>query len=308
MKVLFYGAGVIGSLYAAKIAKCKYDVTVLARGNRLSELKSQGLVIQDVKKNKCESVDIRTIESLESNDIYDYIFITMRNDQVNEILPILKMNKSPNIVFMVNNPLGPEQWINELGKERILLAFPGAGGKRENGVIYYHIISQLIQPTTVGEMDGSHSDRLNKVVNIFKSAGFPVKVSSNMDCWQKSHIAMISPMSNAIYYTQGDNYSVSKNKDAIRIMNLSIKEGLTFLKLAGYKITPSRMNLFLISPLWILNIIMKTTFNTKWAETVISNHSLIARAEMKVVAKEFINLAKEAGYEMKNYSKLASYI
>lgn len=35
MKLLIYGAGVIGSLYAALFGEAGYDVTVYARGKRL---------------------------------------------------------------------------------------------------------------------------------------------------------------------------------------------------------------------------------------------------------------------------------
>ncbi|WP_241080673.1 ketopantoate reductase family protein [Natranaerofaba carboxydovora] len=34
MKVLFFGAGVLGSLYAAKMKEAGLDVTIVARGNR----------------------------------------------------------------------------------------------------------------------------------------------------------------------------------------------------------------------------------------------------------------------------------
>lgn len=115
---------------------------------------------------------------------------------------------------------------------------------------------------------------------------------------------MISPVANAIYYSGGDNYSVSENRAAVELMSLSIKEGFAFLKSAGHKITPWKMNIFLICPLWILNLIMKITFNTRWTETVISNHSLTVRDEMKAVAEGFINLAKKAGIAMENYNKL----
>jgi ketopantoate reductase len=34
MKILIYGAGVIGSIFAWKLTKNGYDITVLARGDR----------------------------------------------------------------------------------------------------------------------------------------------------------------------------------------------------------------------------------------------------------------------------------
>ena len=37
MRILIYGAGVIGSFYASRFAKAGLDVTILARGQRLKE-------------------------------------------------------------------------------------------------------------------------------------------------------------------------------------------------------------------------------------------------------------------------------
>ena len=43
MRILIYGAGVIGSFYASRFAKAGLDVTILARGQRLKELQGHGL-------------------------------------------------------------------------------------------------------------------------------------------------------------------------------------------------------------------------------------------------------------------------
>lgn len=55
MRILIYGAGVIGSLYAALLAKAGYDTSIYARGKRLEILKNNGLLYkkdQDLIKAK----------------------------------------------------------------------------------------------------------------------------------------------------------------------------------------------------------------------------------------------------------------
>ena len=44
MRILIYGAGVIGSLYAALLADVGYDTSIYARGKRLEILKNNGLL------------------------------------------------------------------------------------------------------------------------------------------------------------------------------------------------------------------------------------------------------------------------
>ena len=44
MRILIYGAGVIGSLYATLFAEAGYDTSIYARGKRLEFLKKNGLL------------------------------------------------------------------------------------------------------------------------------------------------------------------------------------------------------------------------------------------------------------------------
>ena len=48
MRVLVYGAGVIGTLYAARLQESGQLVTVLARGRRLADIRTHGLALEDV--------------------------------------------------------------------------------------------------------------------------------------------------------------------------------------------------------------------------------------------------------------------
>jgi 2-dehydropantoate 2-reductase len=47
MKILVYGAGVLGSLYGARLKQSGQDVTILARGQRLAEIRTHGIVLEN---------------------------------------------------------------------------------------------------------------------------------------------------------------------------------------------------------------------------------------------------------------------
>ena len=91
MRILIYGAGVIGSFYASRFAKAGLDVTVLARGQRLKELQGHGLWYRG--KTRTHKVEVKTISELKPNDRYQFIFLTVRENQVEEALEDLKNGK-----------------------------------------------------------------------------------------------------------------------------------------------------------------------------------------------------------------------
>jgi len=207
-RILIFGAGVIGSTFGGVIAASGQEVTLL-----------------------------------KEDDIYDFVFVTLRKEQVRDSLPLLQKNKSNNFVFMVNNPLGYDEWVNALGQERVIPAFPGSGGKIENGIVFYEIVSRIIQPTTLGELKGNKSAQIKQLKTILKNAGFKVSISKNMDSWQKTHVAMVGPLGDVIYFDGGNNYSVAKNDLAIRQINLALKENFNFLSSAGIGIVPFKLNI-----------------------------------------------------------------
>ena len=77
-----------------------------------------------------------------------------------------------------------------------------------------------------------------------------------------------------------------------------------FLKNSEIGITPAKFNMFRLIPISILNLIIPLIFNTKWAETVISNHALSGRDEMEMLTQEFIKLAESKGYDLVELKKL----
>ena len=161
-KILIYGAGAIGSIFAGKLAKYGNDVTVLARGDRFQEIKSKGIILCNALTNKEETISVKCIDELLVEDIYEYVIVVVQNHQIDQILPILSRNKSKNIVFVVNNPLGYSKYISAVGKERDAW-FSSAGGERKEGVVSYFIgtgIAKVMQTTTFAEADGSITVRL----------------------------------------------------------------------------------------------------------------------------------------------------
>ncbi len=67
MRVLIYGTGVIGSLYAVLLAEAGINVTVYARGKRLQSLLLKGLLYR--KKDKILTADVQFYSYIKNRDV-----------------------------------------------------------------------------------------------------------------------------------------------------------------------------------------------------------------------------------------------
>jgi 2-dehydropantoate 2-reductase len=145
-RTLILGAGVNGSATAAGLHDAGFDVTVLARGTRYRELTAQGIIIENPFNNRRTVTKVPVIDYLGPNDIYDYILVVVRKNQVAGALPVLAQNRSPTIVFMGNNLSGPEEFIRSLGKDRVMMGAVYATGKRDGSVIRAIVSRSIAAP------------------------------------------------------------------------------------------------------------------------------------------------------------------
>jgi len=295
MKILVYGAGVLGSLYAARLKESGHDVTVLARGKRFDEIEAQGIVLEHALKGTRSVTPVEVTRDLKPDDCYDLVLVVMRRNQVADVLPALAASrKTALVVFMVNNPLGYGEWLKAVGRDRLLVGFAGAGGTRVEGVVYYHVVSPLLQPTTFGEPEGAVTERVKALAGVFKRAGFPTAVCSDMDAWQKTHVAWVSAMANGLYMAGGSGEAMASRPDVVRLTVLAIREGFAVLRALGIPVTPGKLRAFERIPLPILVAFLRAWARTKHFDTIATRHTLAAFDEMEMVSTDFQSLARSA--------------
>jgi len=287
MRILIYGAGNIGCLYAAKLAQSGQDVEILARGDRYAALRDRGITLQHGVSGERTTTSVAVIDCLNPGDRYDLMLVVLPKPALAEVLPILAANEhAPSVMFIGNNASGPESMISALGRERVLLGFPGAAAIPHEGTIRYVITSRGEQPTTIGELDGSRSERIEAIANALERAGFPASICANMDAWLKTHVAKILPTGGALFYAGGHAAQLATNHEAIRLMVRAIREGFEILHANDIPITPSNHRVLQWLPEWLIVIIMKRMFSTETMAIKVG-HAEHAQREFQQLAQEF---------------------
>lgn len=292
MRILIYGAGVIGCLYATLFSKAGFDTTIYARGRRLESFKQNGLLY--FKNKKIKKAKVNTIDKVDANDIYDFIFLTVKSNQVHTALEELKNNNSPNIVTMLNTLEKYNTWEEICGKGRIIPAFPGAGGSFEGNILNAKLTLSIIQATTFGEINGSKSKRLLQLASIFKRSYIPYKIEKDMHAWQLCHLAMIVPIADA-YYEASVPEKAGEDKELMEKTAISIKKNLDSLCKLGVTLTPKKMKVLHRLPAQILSIGLRFTFQSEFGNTFMYQHSMKALDEMRELNNQFYSYIGSGG-------------
>ncbi len=177
-----------------------------------------------------------------------------------------------------------------------MLGFPSAGGERADGKVVYFVgkgIVRAFQTTTFGAYGGRKTERVRWLINAFRRAGIPSVFCSDMDAWQKTHVAMVTSIGNALYQFDCDNYRLARSYDSVKLMVHGIKEGFAVLKKLGIKTKPAKL-WYMKLPAWMTAGVFKMVMGTKLAETALAKHCVVAKPEMLCLQTEFDSLIEQS--------------
>jgi 2-dehydropantoate 2-reductase len=239
MRILIYGAGVLGSYLSHALVRGGNDVTVLARGKRFDELKKDGIVIRHYFQLKTTVDKVNVISTLLPEDTYDLIFVVMQYQQSQEVLPIISDNMSKYIVFVGNNPNSHsfQDFLNRnsVDEKQVAFGFQASGGRRENGRI---ITVRAGGSMNIGVLDGEFAWR-SLIENAFKNAKYKLNFNDNIDAWLKSHMIFVLVLA---YVTNACNGNFRKvDRKLANQMVKGLDEGYGVLETLGYTITPANV-------------------------------------------------------------------
>ena len=123
--------------------------------------------------------------------------------------------------------------------ERALFGFPAAGGVRDGPVVRYVLIRQ--QKTMLGEANGTTTSRLRQLQEVFSDAGFPTRISANIDGWMLGHTAFVVPIGFALYRVGTDAARLAADPRTVRLMVRATREAFRALGASGNAEIPTNL-------------------------------------------------------------------
>ena len=206
MKICIVGAGAIGGYLGAKLSKAGEEVTFIARNQNLAAIQTKGfrLILEDGSEEHAPGV--RAVQRMADAGPQDAVLLTVKAHQVGDLLPDLQALLGPNtmVVTMINGI--PWWYFHRLGGEHegrgLESVDPGGriaaaiGSDRIIGSVVYPA-AELVSPGvvrviegnrfTLGELDGSRSERIEALSQAMMRAGFKAPVSRDIrgEIWLK---------------------------------------------------------------------------------------------------------------------------
>ena len=226
MKILVYGAGVLGCNLARNLFHAGKDVTLFARGNWAEEIRKNGLRIKDQFSLRTSVSRIPVVTALAPDAAYDVIFVVLRYTQLDSVLDTLRTNRTKNIVFVGNN-VQARALAAALPEKNVLFAFALSAGHREPD----RVVSIDLKKITIGQLRGAVSNA-ELIGEIFGGTKYKVVYEPNMEDYLLCHAAF------ACYKTDGDLKKLKGDTAYLnRLLDANI-EGYRAIRNAGHDILP----------------------------------------------------------------------
>lgn len=207
MKIAIVGAGAIGGLVGARLALAGEEVTFVVRGANLAAIRANGFKLIEADGSEAVATNVRATDDYDDAGPQDIVVLAMKAHQVDAVARnVPKLFGPDTAVVTMQNGIpywyfhkhgGPElegTQLKSVDPEGTVSRYVTAD--RVIGCVVYPA-SELVAPGVVkhvegdrfplGELDGSSSERVNRISQAFTKAGFkaPVLDDIRSEIWLK---------------------------------------------------------------------------------------------------------------------------
>ena len=205
MKICIYGAGAIGGYLAVDLALAGQDVTVIARNKNLEAIRANGMKLL-IDGGERVATNISVTDDPAEAGPQDYVFMATKSHQAIGLVDVMQPLLGPETAVITAQNGVPWWYFYKLeghDQTRVLesvdpggVQWQGIGPERAIGCVVFPA-TELVEPGvikhtsgdkfTLGEPDGTLSERVTKLSEALIEAGFQAPIRNNIrdDIWKK---------------------------------------------------------------------------------------------------------------------------
>ncbi len=206
MKVCIVGAGAIGGYMGAKLAQAGAEVTLIARGAHLQAIQANGLTLRSPDGEKIVVKNVVATEDMQAAGAQDVVIVALKTQSVPAVAPLLPaLYNQDTMVVTAQNGI-PWWYFRKLESPypdyRLQSVDPD--GIVEANIPVDRVIGCVVYPAaeinapgviqhiegdrfTLGELDGSKSDRVQNLAQLLNNSGLKSRVRNQIrnELWVK---------------------------------------------------------------------------------------------------------------------------
>lgn len=319
MKILIFGAGVIGTMHAWALAKADNEVSLLVRpgkqarwanGIQLDLLDHRGGKQTAVKKKFTPHI----VTDFSASDGYELVIQSVKHTQAQEVVAQIAPKLGDGILlFFSNNWRGLELIDAVLPKTSYVLGLPRAGGMIQDGVLDGALVGDVILGDSIcganvpAEIARPAQAHLQTVAQVFEKVGFKPVIQPNMEQFALVHFATTTAWIAGAAKARGFE-AFTKNRGIIRQALAAGQDAMSVCRARGADVTRVQdAQPFLLPPFvsaWITQRVLRAPLTTK----ISAGHGNYAPDELKQIYYDVVETGKQLMVSMPNLLALEPYV
>ena len=234
MKILFVGAGAIGSLVGAYMAKGGAEVVLLDIADHIHIIAKEGLKIRRVGGDSFQ-VKVRAVSDFKELEEVDLLILTVKTFHTESALAsIARLKNRVRCALSIQNGVEKEdQLIRLFGKEKVVGAMCLEGATRLGPAETQHTMAGI---TYIGELDGKETDRVRAICQVFTSGGLKAEVSKDIIAADWAKWINFAASAAICSLTRLEYYKILKNRELALLFAEIYREYARLAKATGIEV------------------------------------------------------------------------
>ncbi len=293
MKILIYGAGVVGTTYGWQLSEAGHDIAFLVRREKKRVIEKDGIEIyctdfrEDTKQLRQTFFKPKVIDELSPQNDFEYIIVSVNCIHLKEILPVLAESAGKaHILFFQNIWDDFDEIAKHLSSEQYFFGFPFmVGGGRDDKRIKSVISGLKYSHTPLGELSGTTTPRIRKIANALEDAGLKPIISNQIKIWLITHYAIAAGLSAGIMKAGGGKAFVNDSK-IVKETIKAIREGFEVCLKRGINPKSEKANKLYYLPLFISVPIARKVYSNEALCLMFDGHIEHSPDEMRKMLQD----------------------
>ena len=226
MKIVILGAGALGSIIGAHLARAGEEVTIIARGERATYLRQHGITLSglaDFTVPVAVTTEPRTVREA------DVLVVAVKTYDTEPALESVSHLEVGSVLSIQNGVLKDEQLVHTFGRDKALgAAAVLSGGVTPAGPVHFTVNEYLV----LGELPSGLSPRVQTLVAALANTGIRAEAVPQIQSVEWSKYALFIGWMAPAVLTRLETYKFQSHPETAAVVARLIREtGLLAAKL-----------------------------------------------------------------------------